>query len=140
MNYIFPMFRGVGLLIMYLWGMAWNVYGFNKFRINYRLILEYGEHYSTHFQIIKRAGFFTMVFSAMLLLYCIIESVSDPLKPTAGYLVEYAPFFVWVLYFSYIFFPNRDVFNPKGRRYFYDLLKKILFSPIVKVNLRYIRL
>lgn len=39
MNYIFPMFRGVGLLIMYLWGMAWNVYGFTAFRINHRLIL-----------------------------------------------------------------------------------------------------
>jgi uncharacterized membrane protein len=39
MNYIFPMFRGVGLLILYLWGIAWNSYGFTKFRINYRLIL-----------------------------------------------------------------------------------------------------
>lgn len=28
MNYVFPMFRGVGLLILYLWGMAWNSYGF----------------------------------------------------------------------------------------------------------------
>jgi hypothetical protein len=39
-----------------------------------------------------------------------------------------------VLYFSYIFFPNRDVFNPKGRRYFYDLLKKIIMSPIIKIT------
>ncbi len=39
MNYIFPMFRGIGLLILYLWGVAWNVYGFTKFRINHRLIL-----------------------------------------------------------------------------------------------------
>lgn len=39
MNYIFPMFRGIGLLILYLWGVSWNVYGFTKFRINHRLIL-----------------------------------------------------------------------------------------------------
>lgn len=39
MNYIFPMFRGIGLLILYLWGVAWNVYGFTKYRINHRLIL-----------------------------------------------------------------------------------------------------
>lgn len=75
LNYIFPMFRGIGLLILYLWGVAWNVYGFTKFRINHRLILEYGSHYSTHFQIMKRAGFFTLVFSLMLLLYIIIESM-----------------------------------------------------------------
>lgn len=39
MNYIFPMFRGIGLLILYLWGLSWNVYGFTKYRINHRLIL-----------------------------------------------------------------------------------------------------
>lgn len=134
MNYIFPMFRGIGLLILYLWGVAWNVYGFTKYRINHRLILEYGSHYSTHFQIMKRAGFFTLVFSLMLLLYCIIESMTlDDVPIKYVYLVEYTPFVVWVLYFAYIFFPNRDVFNPKGRRYFYDLLMKIIFSPIIKV-------
>lgn len=75
LNYIFPMFRGIGLLILYLWGVAWNVYGFTKYRINHRLILEYGSHYSTHFQVMKRAGFFTLVFSLMLLLYIVIESM-----------------------------------------------------------------
>lgn len=39
MNYIFPMFRGVGLLILYLWGMAWNAYGFARYRINFKNIL-----------------------------------------------------------------------------------------------------
>jgi hypothetical protein len=135
MNYIFPMFRGIGLLILYLWGVAWNVYGFTKYRINHRLILEYGSHYSTHFQIMKRAGFFTLVFSLMLLIYCIIESTTTKNdKERSVNLVIYTPFVVWVLYFAYIFFPNRDVFNPKGRRYFYDLLKKIFFSPIIKVR------
>ncbi len=135
MNYIFPMFRGIGLLILYLWGVAWNVYGFTKYRINHRLILEYGSHYSTHFQIMKRAGFFTLVFSMMLLLYCIIESMTmNNIEIKRVFLLQYTPFVVWVLYFAYIFFPNRDVFNPKGRRYFYDLLMKIFFSPIIKVN------
>lgn len=69
MNYIFPMFRGVGLLILYLWGSAWNVYGFAAFKINFKNILEYGSHYSTHFQIMKRAGFFTLIFCLMLFLY-----------------------------------------------------------------------
>lgn len=39
MNYIFPMFRGVGLLILYFWGMAWNVYGFAAYKINFKNIL-----------------------------------------------------------------------------------------------------
>jgi hypothetical protein len=39
MKYVFPMFRGVGLFIFYLWGMAFNVLVYNKFRISYRRIL-----------------------------------------------------------------------------------------------------
>jgi hypothetical protein len=39
MKYVFPMFRGIGLFIFYLWGMAFNVFVFNKFRISYRRIL-----------------------------------------------------------------------------------------------------
>jgi hypothetical protein len=70
----------------------------------------------------------------MLLVYCIIESMSiNNVYFEYVELVKYTPFVVWVLYFAYIFFPNRDVFNPKGRRYFYDLLMKIFFSPIIKV-------
>ena len=134
MNYVFPMFRGIGLLIMYLWTMAWNVHGYTTYRINHRLVLEYGSHYSTHFQIMKRAGFFTLVFSFMLLTYCIGQSLSkNEYIDKDNIFVTYTPFVVWVVYFFYIFFPNRDVFNPKGRRYFYDLLKKIFFSPVLKV-------
>lgn len=133
MTYIFPMFRGVGLLILYLWGMAWNVYGFICYRINFRSILEFGSHYSSHFEIMKRAGFFTLVFCIMLLLYLLGLSLNYQLKDVR-LPIEYTPFVVWLLYFTYIFFPNRHVFNPRGRTYFYALLKQILLTPIVKMG------
>lgn len=69
--YVFPIFRGIALFIMYLWGVAWNVYGFTKFNINYRLILRLGNHYSTYAQIMKRAGFFTVLLLLMFMLYLI---------------------------------------------------------------------
>ncbi len=132
MTYIFPMFRGVGLLILYLWGMAWNVYGFMKYKINFKLILEYGAHFSNPFQIMKRAGFFTLIFCLMLFLYLVGLEVN---KNRATYLpIEYTPFAVWMVYFSYIFFPSKYVFNPKGRVFFYGILKKILLSPFVKMS------
>jgi hypothetical protein len=71
MVYIFPMFRGIGLLILYVWGMAWNVYGFLKFKINFRTVLEYGSHYSNPFEIMKKAGFFTLAFCLLLFAYLI---------------------------------------------------------------------
>lgn len=74
--YIFPAFRGIGLFILYLWGNAWNVYGFSKFNVNYRFILEYGSHYSTFYQLVKRAGFFTLVYIGAFLFYMIGEQIN----------------------------------------------------------------
>lgn len=69
----------------------------------------------------------------MLTLYLvgiiISESNDDRLYP-----VEYTPFVVWSFYFAYMFFPSRGILNPKGRNYFYTILKKILLTPFVKIN------
>lgn len=70
------MFRGVGLFILYLWGLGWNVYGFNKFNINYRLILKFDNHYSTYGQIMKRAGFFTVLLLLMYMLFIVGKQYS----------------------------------------------------------------
>lgn len=48
--------------------------------------------------------------------------------------IEYTPFVIWTIFFLYIFFPNREVFNPRGRKYFYMLLKKIALGPFVKMS------
>ncbi len=48
--------------------------------------------------------------------------------------VIYSAFFVWIIFFSYIFFPNRDVFNPRGRKYFYKLFKEVIKSPILPMS------
>ena len=68
------------MLILYLWGMAWNVYGFIKFKINFKLVLRYGAHYSSPFEIMRRAGFFTLVFCFMLFLYLIGYEAEKNLK------------------------------------------------------------
>jgi hypothetical protein len=71
MTYIIPMFRGVGLLILYIWGLSLNTYGFLAYKINFRIILEYGSHYSHPHQIMRRAGLLTLLFCLMLFLYLV---------------------------------------------------------------------
>ena len=134
MTYIFPMFRGIGLLILYLWGTAWNVYGFLKFKINFRAILEYGAHYSNPFDIMKKAGFFTLIFCLMLFGYLIGLQYNRGQVEHHHVPIEYAPFLVWCLYIGYIFFPSKQVLNPKGRTYFYGLIKQMLLSPVVRMS------
>jgi hypothetical protein len=126
------MFRGIALFILYLWGLAWNVYGFTKFNINYRLILKLGNHYSTYGQIMKRAGFFTVLLLLMFMLYLTGKQFSIK---TGMYLpVEYTPFIVYLVFFSYIFFPSEFVFNPKGRKYLYRILLNIITSPFIPMT------
>lgn len=70
-KYVFPMFRGISLFILYMWGLSWNVWGYTRYGVNYRLIFKMGTHYSTYIQIMKRAGFFTMLLLIMIILYLI---------------------------------------------------------------------
>lgn len=130
--FIFPMFRGIALFILYLWGLAWNVYGFASFNINYRLILKMGKHYSTYGQIMKRAGFFTVFLLLMFMLYITGKQYTDKF---GGYLpVEYAPFMAYLVFFTYTFFPSDYVFNPKGRKYLYRILLNIISSPFIPMT------
>jgi hypothetical protein len=128
------MFRGIGLLILYNWGTAWNVYAFLRFKISFRVILEYGSHYSNPFELMKKAGFFSLVFCLMLFIYLLGLQYNRSEAEYHHVPIEYAPFFVWCLYFGYIFFPSKQMFNPQGRSYFYGLLKKMILSPFVRMS------
>jgi hypothetical protein len=44
---VFPLFRGIGLLILYVWLLGWNVYGWTAYNVNYKLIFKFSYHYST---------------------------------------------------------------------------------------------
>lgn len=41
---IFPDFRGPFLIILYLWLRILNIWGWIKVHVNYRLVLQYGDH------------------------------------------------------------------------------------------------
>ena len=68
----------------------------------------------------------------MLLLYFIGATHNNKHRDRVP--VEYTPFVVWIMYLGYIFFPNREVFNPRGRRYFYRVLKEVIMSPCGRMS------
>jgi polyferredoxin len=43
---VFPMFRGILLFITYIWLLSWNVYGWTRYNINYKLIFKFNYHFS----------------------------------------------------------------------------------------------
>jgi hypothetical protein len=48
--------------------------------------------------------------------------------------IEYIPLLLWAVYLVYFFFPNEASFNPKGRVYFYSILKSLFLSPFVDIS------
>ena len=63
----FPLFRGVILIILYMWLLAWNVYVWTKSNINYRLIFKFNYHYSTFNHIMTRMMCFSSIFLIMFI-------------------------------------------------------------------------
>jgi hypothetical protein len=120
-----PVYRSAALFICYLWGLSANVFVWNKFHVNYRLIFRMGSHFSSFLQIAKRNAFFT---AALLIVFTLHVLQASSSIGSIG--IEYLPLLFYLVFFGYIFFPSDSVFNPRGRKYFYTLLYNILLSPI----------
>jgi hypothetical protein len=110
--------------------LGWNVYGWNKYNINYRLVFKFNYHYSTEIQILKRAAWFSLFFITFLILYVVLLDNSQLI------LSCYAPLFVWIALFGYIFFPSKHQFNPKGRKYFRKIIGLVASTPFLPIDFR----
>ena len=134
---VFPMFRGIGALILYIWLLAWNVYGWTMANINYKLIFQFNYHFSQVSEILKRAAFFSMLFLIMFLWYIILRQNLGKLADFLAFLPkEFTPLVVWLAFLGYLFFPSNKYFNPMGRMYSYRLLKDIFFHPFEAVSFK----
>lgn len=65
----FPMWRGVSYIIMYMWVMAFNTVIFEKYKVNYQLILNFSKLSSTSAFILSYASVFTLIFMLVFLIY-----------------------------------------------------------------------
>lgn len=44
----FPTWRGIGIFILYIWVLGFNLYCFERYKISHRLIFKFNDHhYST---------------------------------------------------------------------------------------------
>ena len=126
---IFPIFRAPLLIILYFWLLGWNIYGWTKYNVNYKLIFHFKSHYSKINQIMKRNAFFTLV-------WCIAYLYFVAGNPHSSHLFtpQYIPTIVWIVLITYLSFPSSKIFNGKGRIYVLKYLYKILFFFINDVS------
>lgn len=129
----FPLFEGIGLIIVYYWTLAINVYFWMKYNINYKLIFKFNFHFSEISEIFKRAAYFTMIFLVMLVWFLILHFQSRKLGDLLIIFPKnICPLVVWFAFFGYCFFPSTQIFNFLGRIYVLKLIRKTFCSLLSK--------
>lgn len=135
-NQIFPIFRGACFIVLYTFLLAWNVYGWNRFNINYRRIFKFNHHYSSLGQILKRAIFFWSILLITFLWYVLIKTDLGDFSRYLDFLPDkkYIAIIIWAFLFGYMFFPSKKYCNGQGRIYVFKLLHRIIFLSCFQVD------
>ena len=136
---IFPMFRGYGIICLYLWLLGLNVYAWNVFNINYKLCFDFKSHYSNVISIFQRAAVFSSVFVLMILFYMILRTQIPVFLSILNYLpIEILPLICWLVLLIYLFFPVKNSFNYEGRIYTLTLLIESFLSIFNKIEFKHV--
>lgn len=134
-RYIFPIFRGVAFFIFYLWLLALNVYGWLKYQIDYKRILNFNSHSSSLYEILKRAAFFSTIFLFVFLWFIVVNCQSIDISSNVVDIPKnFLPLITWIVFLGYLFFPSIKIFNGKGRLYLFHLVGEIIFCSPFYIN------
>ncbi len=131
----FPIFRGAFTLFIYMFAFGVNVYVWEQCNVNYKSVLAFGNHASSAFLIMRRAFMFlacwVVIFSYSALSSSQYFDKGLFFDHNAGSLLTPV---VWTPFLIYMLWPNKHVFNPKGRAYFYRVVGQALASILTFAN------
>lgn len=103
----FPTWRGVGIFILYIWILGFDVYCFERYKISHRLIFNFNDHhYSSSSSVFKIAGFFTSLFMVAFMVYLLFVSKII----SSNFQSEYIALGLWLALATYVLVPL-PVFN-----------------------------
>lgn len=122
----FPVWRGIAIIIFYVWILGFNIYMYEQYKITHRLIFNFNDHhYSKSVEIFKFAGLHSSLFLILFLLYVLdltnIYSISS-------FKQEYFSLLSWGIFLVTLFIPL-PIFNHKGRIFAFKLLFESILSP-----------
>eukprot|EP00742_Colponemidia_sp_Colp-10_P014803 GILJ01016859.1.p1 GENE.GILJ01016859.1~~GILJ01016859.1.p1 ORF type:complete len:671 (+),score=67.32 GILJ01016859.1:135-2147(+) len=124
---VFPVFRGIGYLCIYIWGLAINFEIFKLTGINYRYMFGLRSGGSDHF--LRQTGFMTLCF-----LFGFVWFLGQ--YTGAVYLFQlpeqYIPLIVLSLFVIFLLFPGR-CFHGEGRIIGWKSLLRVISAPLLPV-------
>lgn len=136
---VFPMFRSLTIICLYMWIFGITVWGWENYNIDYKVIFQLSNQYSSLISICKRAAVFTFVLLAIVLIYIIDRTEIPFLFDVFAYVpMHILPLICWLGLIGYIFFPFRGWFNYEGRTYYLTLFMQSVGSIFVKTDFRHV--
>jgi hypothetical protein len=136
---IIPMFRGFGIICMYMWILGLNVWAWNTAHIDYKLCFYFKSHFSDVMSIFKRAAIFSSILVLMILIYLIQRTEIPIVYDLVSFIpLKITPLICWVSLIIYLASPFKNTFNYPGRVFFYTLLYESFASIYIKTEFRHI--
>lgn len=116
-----------------------NVWGWENYNIDYKVIFQLSNQYSSLISICRRAAVFTFVLLTIVLIYIIDRTEIPFLFDVFAYVPMHTlPLICWIGLIGYILFPFSGWFNYEARAYYLTLFLQSAGSIFVKIDFRHV--
>lgn len=127
----FPTWRGIAIIILYMWIMGLNVYYYQEYKISHFLALNFTEHrWLTAIRIFKLSGVFSTMYVILFSIY--VLNLSEVIN-LHSFSPKYLVLIIWVAFIMFIVNPFPFMYH-KTRRYIFKNFVKIPSSLCVGVT------
>ncbi|KAG0558028.1 hypothetical protein KC19_11G174000, partial [Ceratodon purpureus] len=132
MDTVFRVFSTLGLVLLHMYMYGWNVYAWQRVRINYPFIFEF----SPGTELRYREIFLVCTAFTSLLLGTMIAHIiaSTRQAPTGSYTAEFAPLGITLVFLVALFTPVNILYR-SSRIFFLRCMQRVIFAPFYKVIL-----
>jgi len=131
-----PIFRGTLVFFLYWMFLGLNVYFWETYNINYKRVFDIQLKHSNAYSIFKRCFFFLCVWIIIFMLsaFNYIKREDEVFVLIPDKYQKYLPPCIWMIFFGYILFPSKKIFNGTGRLYMFNMIKDLLLSPFMYIT------
>ncbi|CAM6021946.1 unnamed protein product [Sphagnum balticum] len=131
METVFRVFSTLGLVLLHMYMYGWNVYAWQKTRINYGFIFEFSPGTELHY---REVLLICTALSSMLLGTMIVHIIASAKEAPNYNASEWAPLSITLVFLVMLLIPV-NIFYKSSRYFFLRCFRRIIFAPFYKVVL-----
>ncbi|CAM6021947.1 unnamed protein product [Sphagnum balticum] len=131
MESVFKIFSTLGLLLLHMYMYGWNVYAWQRTRINYGFIFEFSPGTELRY---REVLLICTALSSMLLGTMIVHIIASAKEAPNYNRSEWAPMAITLVFLVMLLIPV-NIFYKSSRYFFLRCFRRIVFAPFYKVVL-----